>query len=335
MMVARRLGQHRLPLSILAIIAVALLAAYLFLSGANQFGIASYVAIGVILLALGLSLGLRCFLAALVLWVVAVFAWGYFFMAPPVLRWDANQQVKLPALVQDGLDEPGLVQFRKDYQLDEVVRGSVSDYERLQKLVHWVNGRWQHNGNNQPSKPDPLTILQEASQGQSFRCVEYATVIAACARSMGFDARVLGLKRSDVETAATGAGHVVAEVWLDQFNKWVMVDAQWDAIPELNGQPLNAVELQDAVARNKDGLRIIPASTSGLPKEISYSVWVSSYLYYFDYTVDQRFFFPQDKNTARIMLVPVGAKEPHVMQQRYLIENCLYIANPALFYAHP
>ena len=68
--------------------------------------------------------------------------------------------------------------------------------------------------------------------------------------------RVLGLKRRDVETAKSGAGHVVAEVWLDQFNKWVFVDGQCGAIPEKDGCPLNAVEFQKSIANEHSKLNI-------------------------------------------------------------------------------
>ena len=85
--------------------------------------------------------------------------------------------------------------------------------------------------------------------------MEYAIVTAACARACGFPSRVLALKREDVETAESSAGHVVAEVWLDQFGKWVFVDPQFDVVPELEGIPLNAVEFQEALAAGKKRIK--------------------------------------------------------------------------------
>jgi hypothetical protein len=37
---------------------------------------------------------------------------------------------------------------------------------------------------------------------------------------------------------------VVAEVWLDQYKKWVFVDGQYAVVTEEKGIPLNAVEFQ-------------------------------------------------------------------------------------------
>lgn len=147
--------------------------------------------------------------------------------------------------------------------------------------------------------------------------------------------RVLGLKRPDVETAKSGAGHVVAEVWLRQLNKWVFVDGQWGAIVERDGIPLNVVEFHDVIARKMPGLKISFVSKGN---EKDYIEWIVPYLYYLDFNLDQRF-YEKDYEKRRyyplrgkIMLVPKGAKKPKVFQRNTLIRNCTYISNPKSFY---
>jgi len=231
----------------------------------------------------------------------------------------------------DNSDDPNMVKLRTEYKLEEVVAGVEDGYEKLRKIVKWAHDRWKQSGSNRPSRSDPLTILEEASEGERFRCVEYSIVTAASARALGMPSRVLALKRKDVETARSSAGHVVAEVWLKQFNKWVFVDAQFDAIPEVDGVPLNAVEFQDAIARNTPGL-VICSSSSGIHKWY-YRKWICPYLYYFDFKIDQRFFLEKsEKKQGRIMLVPKGAKNPKVFQRKYPIENCTYISTLEAFY---
>ena len=178
-------------------------------------------------------------------------------------------------------------------------------------------------GDNTRSKSDPLTILQEAGAGKRFRCVEYAIVTAACARTLGMPSRVLSLKREDVETAASGAGHVVTEVWLDQFRKWVFVEGQWDAMPERDGIPLNAVEFQDAIAHNATNLLV--RSSSGINRE-AYLNWITPYLYYFQFSLDQRFSRENYSDAQR------NAAQPKVFQRKTPIKNCTYISNPGAFY---
>jgi len=254
-----------------------------------------------------------------------------FFKSPPLLEWDNNHKNLNLIILTDNPADSNLVKLRTEYKLEEVVAGVENDYEKLRKIVEWTHDKWEQSGSNRPSRSDPLTILKEASEGESFRCVEYAIVTAASARALGMPSRVLALKRKDVETAQSGAGHVVAEVWLNQFNKWVFVDAQFDAIPELDGVPLNAVEFQDAIARNTPGL-VIRSSSSRIHKWY-YRKWISPYLYYFDFKIDQRFFLEEsEKKRGRIMLVPKGAKNPKVFQRRYPIQNCTYISTPETFY---
>ena len=254
-----------------------------------------------------------------------------FFKSPPLLEWDNNPEDLNLTILMDSPNDSNMIELRTKYKLEEIVAGSKNDYERLRKVVKWTHDQWKQSGSNWPSHSDPLTILKEASEGERFRCVEYAIVVAACARTLGMPSRVLALKRKDVETARSDAGHVVAEVWLNQFNKWVFVDAQFDAIPEVDGVPLNAVEFQDAIARNTPGLVIRSFSTGY--KKWYHKKWISPYLYYFDFKIDQRFFLEKsEKKQGRIMLVPKGAKNPKVFQGKYPIENCTYISAPEAFY---
>ncbi len=258
-----------------------------------------------------------------------------------VLEWEENQTVAPFRIVIPTQEDPDLTALRTQYDLEKVVAGAADDYEQLQRLVKWAHDRWEHTGDNTPSKSDPLTILAEAAQGRRFRCVEYATVVAGCAQALGMPARALALKRADVETAQAGAGHLVAEVWLKSRNKWVFADGQWDAIPEKDGVPLNAVEFQDAFAHNELGLTI--RSMSNTDRD-AYLRWVVPYLYYFDFNLNQDLFgtssSPAEKgrsDSARgsIMLVPKGDKNPKVFQRTTPIRNCTYISSPRAFYAAP
>ena len=251
------------------------------------------------------------------------------------LEWDFDEKIKPVKIIMDAPNDPNMVKLRNEYDLEELVISAKDDYEKLRLITGWVKKQWRHTGNNKPSKSDPLTILKEASGGKRFRCVEYAIVVAGCARSLGMPSRRLALKRPDVETAESGAGHVVAEVWLEQFNKWVFVDGQWGAIPEKDGTPLNAVEFQDAIARESPGLKIHFATKED---EKEYLVWVARYLYYFDFNLDQRFFakdYEKRKYSpahGKIMLVPKDAKKPKVFQKKSPIKNCTYISSPKAFY---
>ena len=245
-----------------------------------------------------------------------------------VREWDFEKEIKPLNIIMDDPNDPNMVKLRKKYDLEKLVCKAKDDYEKLKLILAWVQKQWEHHGDNKPSKSDPLTILKEVSEGKRFRCVEYAIVVVGCTRSLGMPSRRLALKRPDVETAKSGAGHVVAEVWLKQFNKWVFVDGQWGAIAERNGVPLNAVELQDAIARKMPGLKIRFVSKGN---QEDYLKWIVPYLYYLDFNLDQRF-YAKDYESGKIMLVPKGVKKPKVFQRKSPIKNCTYISNPKVFY---
>ncbi len=261
------------------------------------------------------------------------------------LEWDEGSKIAPIRLNMPQPSDPDLATLRTQYELDKVVAGASDDYDRLRRLVKWVHDRWKHDGNNTPSKPDPLTILAEAAEGKRFRCVEYATVLTACAQAMGMPARKLALKRQDVETAEHSAGHLVTEVWLASHKKWVFADGQMDAIPEKNGTPLNAVEFQEAFATRAPRLKIRSSSKTDAE---NYIAWVVPYLYYFDFNTDQQQFRPRSDRSKeqqqstdqkssqppseKIMLGPKGAKKPTVFQRKSPIGDCTYISSPKAFY---
>lgn len=226
--------------------------------------------------------------------------------------------------------EPYLTLLRERYELDAVVRGAGGDYERLQRVSRWVRSRWEHNGDNVPHASDPLSILAEAATGRRFRCVEYSIVLSGALNSLGIPARVVGLKTADVETRASGAGHVVAEAYLHDQGKWVLVDGQWDVIPTLGGVPLNAVELQRALAERAPGLGVVSLSGASAREYFS---WTAPYLFYFDAQLDHRFGAVREPGV--LMLVPIGAARPRVFQRIQPLLHHSYTHSLAAFYAPP
>lgn len=127
-----------------------------------------------------------------------------------------------------------LKKLRQDYALEALVSGSGSELEKVIILRNWVRkvvtrgvpGNVDYNFN-------ALDILERAKKGEKFFCSEYATVFVQCALSLGITGRYVGLFK----------GHVVSEVWSNQFAKWVLMDVDNDLYYEKDGLPLNALEL--------------------------------------------------------------------------------------------
>ena len=255
--------------------------------------------------------------------------------ALPALTFSAGPGAEpLPAVQRSAPDDPYLVRLRAEHALDAVVAGAGTDLDRVRRLSAWTRSRWDHNGFNEPSAPDPLTILAEAAAGQRFRCVEYAVVLAGALNAVGVPARVLGLKTADVETRALGAGHVVAEAYLADLGRWVMVDGQFDFIPVLDGEPLSALDLQGALATRPGDVAFERLSEGGISPG-RYRRFIGPYLYYFDVRLDQRYTAGGDRDRRLLTLGPVGAPMPTVFQRTSPMGPQVYTHSAAAFYAAP
>ncbi|OKL42098.1 transglutaminase-like domain-containing protein [Pontibacter flavimaris] len=250
-----------------------------------------------------------------------------------------NKKQVVPAytlLYEQDPNNAYLQQLRTTYNLDALVAGAANDTEKALRMVNWVHQQWQHNGMNEPSNPDALTILAEVKDGKQFRCVEYGIVTTACLNAIGLPARTMGLKMKEVETIESGAGHVLLEVYLPDLRKWVMLDGQFDVMPVLNNVPLNAVEFQQAIANNYNKLEIRSLSGAG---KMQYVNWVYPYLYYFDVRFDNREGVAFERETidgkSSLMLVPVGAKVPEVFQRKYKMGRYKYTNSLSDLYQAP
>lgn len=253
------------------------------------------------------------------------------------LRFDTtSKKTKLKFWYEQNKNNKYLNLLRSKYPIDSLIKDATTDTEKTLKILHWVHNQWQHNGNNEPQKNDAISILEEVKNGKNFRCVEYGIVASACLNAIGLKTRTLGLKTKDVETRQYGAGHVLSEVFLNDLKKWVVIDGQWDAMPVLNGIPLNAVEFQKAIAENYKELEI--RTSSNLSKR-HYIEWIYPYLYYFDISFDNREGTDIDTKKidgkSQLMLVPIGANKPTVFQIKYKIDNCIYTNSLKDFYSEP
>jgi hypothetical protein len=246
---------------------------------------------------------------------------------PTPIEWDHGRPAPPFTVQYDSPKDPRFVEMRREFVIDAVVEGAKDNYERLRRLARWVSTRWEHSPDHMASKSDPITILREAQKGGRFICREYAIVMAGVASAYGMPARVINLLPRDVETRSEA--HSVAEVWLEQFHKWVLADGQYGAIGELDGVPLNAIELQAAFAVDKP---VTCVAGEGVCTE--WKPFILRNAFYFKVYGDQRSF--QRAASEQLVLVPKGAPEPHTFAgDRSVFAGSVYTSNPATFYAPP
>jgi len=143
---------------------------------------------------------------------------------------------------------PRLERLRKQYRLDEVVAPGKTELEKLSLLRDWVHSQWLGwQSDKYPYCPpwDPLEILEVTKGSWGYgMCTHYGATFAGCAAALGFVSRSIIVDH-----------HCLAEVWSDELQKWILEDAgpsrEFDATYELDGVPLNALELHQILARGQ------------------------------------------------------------------------------------
>jgi hypothetical protein len=250
---------------------------------------------------------------------------------------DAARAVRF--VYPDAARDEYLQRLKREHNLPLPRKDTTGGLQTVLAVADWTHSRWKHNGSHEPSRPDALTILREAAAGKKFRCVEYARVSADALLALGMKARVLNLKTRDAAQRKSGAGHVLTEVWLPGYNKWVLADAQFNVVPVLAGNPLNAVELRRAFDDGQPVMFLDAAGTVSAGRARKYRNFIARYLYFMDAELDQREVPYAEKyklgTHSYLMLVPPGVQPPTVFQRRFPLDYMLSTESVDIFYQRP
>jgi hypothetical protein len=148
---------------------------------------------------------------------------------------------------------------------------SASSWETCLALLAWANGSFDH-GNTHVEIPDALDILQRAGDGGRFACAEYSILLSQALNAVRIPARRVDLRQRNYHVGVA-RGHVVSEAWVDDLNKWVILDGQnggyWQAADD---SALGLLELQNALTEKQ------PVTMVGTTRDIVQSrssVWLS------------------------------------------------------------
>ncbi|MEW6743281.1 MAG: hypothetical protein AB1486_11030 [Planctomycetota bacterium] len=119
------------------------------------------------------------------------------------------------------------------------------------------------------------------------------------------------------------------EVWLEEFGKWAIVDAQLGLMPGIEGLPSSAIELQVAIA-GEDTRLTCNASAEAARR---WQAFILSNL--FTFKVDQRLFTPAQRGQR--VLVPKDAPWPRTFAGTHeeIFAGAIYTSNPAAQYQRP
>jgi transglutaminase-like putative cysteine protease len=163
--------------------------------------------------------------------------------APP----QTSDAPRLPVRHED-FTTPRLAEFAAREALGDVVQGVSSEFEGLLRLKDWVAAQWAY-GIPDPYPPwDAITILDMIRAGETGGfCGQFSQVFLQTLATFGVPARYV-----EVGPADNPYNHFTTEVWSNDFNKWVLMDATFNNHFELGGVPQSALEVHDAFVLGYD-----------------------------------------------------------------------------------
>lgn len=153
-----------------------------------------------------------------------------------------------PAMTWEEIDHPRLQRIAEN--LPAEARRPGPTMERVRQLMTPLCMSWEYRatgGGTQYGPWDAETIIAwgQAKAGHNHRapivmCVHYAVALVTQCLAAGIPARPA------VFTGSINGfnGHFTAEVWADEYEKWVMVDPTLDAVMVRDQVPLSVTEIQ-------------------------------------------------------------------------------------------
>lgn len=167
-----------------------------------------------------------------------------------------------PGFVRQHLQSTRLATFRQHLP---VLREEPLSMERAVRLRQWArvqqtDGASMWTVRNDTGNTDPNVLLQEQREGVPGACRRFAYVLVGALLADGYHARVAGFASGFDELIDTT--HTVAEAWIPQLNKWVMLDATFDITFLVDGRPASVLELHDLAAG--DGRTSLSVQYDGL-----------------------------------------------------------------------
>lgn len=136
-----------------------------------------------------------------------------------------------------------LAELRQQEHLDRLVDPSRSQFENILAVKDWVAEQWPHSTPDPYPPWDAITILDWIRSGKTGGfCGQYSQVMLQALTSLGFRARYM-----EIGTVDNPWAHFVVEVWSNDFDKWVMLDADFNVHFMRRGVPQSALDLHQAL----------------------------------------------------------------------------------------
>jgi len=182
-----------------------------------------------------------------------------------------NEKIKRTSInfEYEKYDESKLVELRRKYQLDAIVRGCNTEFEKIIAISNWAARQYirketgQRDGYRFPSEWNSLELLEK---GNGWFCLHHAIVFMQACLAMGLQCRIATMN------PWSGSGHEVPEVWSNEYRKWIFIDPGYNyyVYNANTGVPMSLLEYQQSLRKEQDkdllfevlpGEKMIPLET--------------------------------------------------------------------------
>lgn len=121
----------------------------------------------------------------------------------------------------------------------KIIENASTDKEKVEAVYTYIINNIQYDYDKVGIiTSDYIPNLDEVFESQKGICYDYAAVMAAMLRSIGIPTRlVMGTQMDNSEVY-----HAWNEIFLKDINKWITVDATYDAIKKQAGEPVNMIQ---------------------------------------------------------------------------------------------
>lgn len=173
-----------------------------------------------------------------------------------------------------------LDQIIKQEGLRELLEPIETEFGKFLALRKWVSRQWKHHQGNPYPGWNPLIMLEwlrdKKPEACGF-CVIHNQLFYQLCLGVGLIARPVIITRN--ETMHDG-GHFVSEVYSNDYQKWMVMDANYDIHYDYNGQLLNALELHNLYLEGKQEQVLVKGDPSYHPFEYEGAKNLSKYRFF-------------------------------------------------------
>jgi hypothetical protein len=212
----------------------------------------------------------------------------------------------------DGLDVKIQYLFDSDYQelhktynLNDIA-GCGNDFDKAVNLLGWISSNVYHCGAFCKDIKDSATVILDYAfcKGleKGINCRYLSIALTECLLAVGIKARtiyIMPFSPYDLDN------HVVCEVWIDELNKWVMIDPTYNLYAIHNDTKLSVIELRRLLANHKEVTFNEKANYNGNPINKDELIeYFAKDLYWFQFSEIQG--YDPNNDCRYIDVAPIG-----------------------------